>query len=62
MTAKQLKTEIQKVLDTIPEIVLEDVLEYLKSIQDKSVDSINLSQNLRKILMEDKALLEKLAK
>lgn len=62
MTAKQLKTEIQKVLDTIPEIVLEDVLEYLKSIQDKSVDSINLSQNLRKILMEDKALLDKLAK
>lgn len=62
MTANQIKTEIQKVLDTIPEVVLEDVLEYLKSIQNKSVDSIHLSRNLRKILMEDKALLEKLAK
>ncbi len=61
MTAKQIKTEIQKLLDTIPDVVLENILEYLKALQSKSVDSISLSQNMRKILIEDRELLEKLA-
>jgi hypothetical protein len=61
MTAKQIKTEIQKVLDTIPDVVLEDILEYLKALQSKSADTISLSQNMRKILIEDRELLEKLA-
>jgi hypothetical protein len=61
MTAKQIKTEIQKVLDSIPEVVLEDILKYLKTIQNKSSDSISLSQNIRKILTEDRELLERLA-
>jgi hypothetical protein len=61
MTAKQIKTEIQKVLDSVPEVVLEDILKYLQSIQNKSSDSISLSQNIRKILEEDRELLEKLA-
>lgn len=61
MTAKQIKTEIQKVLDSIPEVVLEDILKYLKSIQSKSPDTISLSQNMRKILSEDSELLERLA-
>ena len=62
MTAKQIKTEIQKVLDSVPEVVLEDILKYLQAIQNKSYDSISLSQNLRKILDEDRELLERLAK
>ncbi len=61
MTAKQIKTEIQKVLDTIPEPVLQDILDYLKTIQNKSADSVSLTQNIRKILTEDKELLERLA-
>ena len=61
MTTKQIKSEIQKVLDAIPDTVLEDILEYLKSLQSKSSDSITLSHNMRKILSEDKELLEKLA-
>lgn len=61
MTTNQIKTEIQKVLDTMPEVVLEDILEYLKTVQSKSVDSVNLSQNMRKILIEDRELLKKLA-
>lgn len=61
MTAKQIKTEIQKLLDSIPEVALEDLLKYLKSIQGKSTDSISLSQNIRKILSEDRELLERLA-
>ena len=61
MTTDQVKKEILKVLETIPEVILEDVLEYLKTIQSKSVDSINLSQNIRKILIEDIELLKKFA-
>ncbi|MCX6292548.1 MAG: hypothetical protein NT126_12400 [Bacteroidetes bacterium] len=61
MTTKQIKTEIQKVLDSIPDVVLEDILNYLKNIQGKSPDAISLSQNLRKILAEDSELLERLA-
>jgi hypothetical protein len=61
MTAKQIKTEIQKVLDSVPEMVLEDILNYLKTIQSKPSDAISLSQNIRKILNEDRELLEKLA-
>ena len=61
MTSIEIKTEIQKVLDQVPESVLQDVLDFLKELQTKSVDDIKLVNNLRKILSEDRALLEKLA-
>jgi len=62
MTTKEIKSEIQKTLDNIPENVLQDILDYLKVIQSKSTDKIKLSKNLREILTEDKELLERLAK
>ncbi len=62
MTTKEIKSEIQKALDNIPESVLQDLLDYLKAIQNKSTDNIKLGKNLRTILTEDKELLEKLAK
>ena len=62
MTTKEIKSEIQKTLDNIPENVLQDILDYLKSIQGKSADKIELSKNLRDILTEDKELLERLAR
>ena len=62
MTTREIKSEIQKTLDNIPENVLQDILDYLKLIQGKSADKIELSKNLRDILTEDKELLEKLAK
>jgi len=61
MTAIELKTEIQKVLDQVPESILQDVLDFLKELQTKSVDDIKLANNLRKIISEDRELLEKLA-
>jgi len=61
MTSIEIKTEIQKVLDQVPESVLQDVLDFLKELQTKSVDDIKLANNLRKILSEDRELLEKLA-
>ena len=62
MTTKEIKSEIQKTLDNIPENVLQDILDYLKLIQGKSADKIELSKNVRDILTEDKELLERLAK
>jgi hypothetical protein len=45
----------------MPEEVLEDVFKYLKSLTTKSAKEIRLSQNIGKILKEDKNLLERLA-
>jgi hypothetical protein len=62
MTTKEIKSEIHKTLDNLPENLLQDILEYLKEIQSKSVDKIKLGRTLRDIIAEDRELLEKLAK
>jgi hypothetical protein len=62
METKELKEKIKKEVDNIPEDVLETVLNYLKALTGKSKKNILLSQNLGKILYEDKNLLERLAK
>ncbi|MFS4417912.1 hypothetical protein [Maribacter sp. 2307ULW6-5] len=61
MTTRQIKSRIKKALDNVPENLLEDILNYLEEIQGKSADEVVLSQRLRKILSEDRELLEKLA-
>lgn len=61
MRTKEIKTEIQKVIDEIPDNVLQDILDYLKQLQDISQSKLELSKNLKLILTEDKELLEKLA-
>lgn len=62
MTTKEIKSEIQKSLDKVPESVLQDVLKFLKQIENHSADKVNLTMNLKDILTEDKELLERLAK
>lgn len=62
MTSRELKYEIQKSLDNVPESVLEDVLALLKQASGKSEDHVRLTRHLRAILNEDKSLLERLAK
>lgn len=61
MTITQIRTEIQKVLDNVPENALQDVLDFLKELQSASPEHIKLTNNLRQILAQDKELLEKLA-
>ncbi len=61
MTKTQIKSEIQKVLESVPETILQDVLDFLKALQDQPADKVRLTNNLRQILSEDKELLEKLA-
>ena len=62
MATKELKDKINKVIDNMPDDILEDVFNYLKAMTSKSKSDIMLSQNLGKIIEEDKNLLEKLAK
>ena len=62
MTTKQIKSEIQKLLDTFPDDILQDLFEYLKEAKKQSGNQAELSSHLRKIIHEDRELLEKLAK
>lgn len=62
MTKAELKIEIQKVINNVPDNILEDVLDFLKELQEQPSNKIKLANNLRQILSEDKELLEKLAK
>lgn len=61
MTKTQIQSEIQKVLENVPESILKDVLDFLKELQDQPADKVKLTNNLRQILSEDRDLLEKLA-
>lgn len=61
MSKDEIKTEINKVLDQLPDKTLEDVLQLLRKIEQKD-SSFTVNQNfLDKILKEDADLLHKLA-
>lgn len=62
MTTKDLRKEISRVIQQVPDDFLSDILSYLKQIEKRSVKDIESFQHLKKIFKEDKELLEKLAK
>lgn len=60
MTAIEIKKEINKALDEVPEKLLVDILDLIKEVKaEKSTPT--LTANLKKILSEDNDLLHKLA-
>ena len=61
MTAVEIKKEISKVLDQVPEKLLADILDLLKEVQSDKTSSSTLTSNFKKILSEDSDLLHKLA-
>ena len=61
MSKKEIKYEIDKVLDRFSDEALAELLAFLKELDSKKSGSINLSSSLSKILSEDKELLTKLA-
>ena len=61
MTAIEIKKEISKVLDQVPEKLLADILDLLKEVQSDNSSSATLTSNFKKILSEDSDLLHKLA-
>jgi hypothetical protein len=62
MSKNEVKEQINKVLDNAPDEVLESILDYLKELLSKSSSDALMSNNLNKILHEDKEVLERLSK
>jgi hypothetical protein len=62
MSKDEIKSEINKVLDLLPDKALEDLLSFLKTIGEEKNDSLLDKFALDKILREDKELLSKLAR
>jgi hypothetical protein len=62
MNKEQLKNEINKQLDNLPDKVLNDILAYLVQIGDRYPDTSDIIANFNRIILEDKELLERLAK
>lgn len=62
MTRGEIKSEIQKSLDRVPESVLQDLLDFLRKAEGQTDDQLSLMKNLRDILTEDKELLDRLAR
>ena len=58
----KVKDEITRIVDSLPNEVLDNLLEYLKLIEETTSDQSKRSLSLRKILEEDKHVLSKLAK
>jgi hypothetical protein len=61
MTTADLKFEIKKAIDEVPESVLVDILEYLNQIKTSPKNKIDLSLHLGLIIREDRELLKRLA-
>jgi hypothetical protein len=62
MSKNEVKDQINKVLENVSDEALESILNYLKDLISKSETDLILSNNLNKILSEDKEVLERLAK
>jgi hypothetical protein len=63
MSKDEIKYEINKVLDSMPDKALEDLLSFLKTIESRTTSSTTSKNDfLERILAEDRELLEKLAK
>ena len=61
MSKDEIKYEINKVLDNLPDNALQELLSYLKDIEGKQTVSLLDKLTIEKILTEDKNLLQKLA-
>jgi len=61
MTKQEVKSQIDEILDTLPEDYLEKVLAYLKTLSKVSVSEVKRSSALVQIIREEREVLQKLA-
>ena len=61
MNTEQIKSEIRKSIENLPEEVLLELLDYLRELNSAKSDEIQLSKHLSSILKEDRNLLRRLA-
>ena len=62
MTTTEIKDEIHKAVDKVPDSSLNEALAFLKALQSNTPERIKRAENFKKILKEDMELLTKLAK
>lgn len=62
MTTIEIKEELHKAVDNVPETSLNEALAFLRSLQSNSEEKLKRARNFKKILEEDKEVLERLAK
>ena len=60
MSRDELKEELDKLLEPLPDELLEDVLDYIKVLITNPSNNIQLTSNLCEIINEDKGLLQRL--
>lgn len=58
----ELKQEIVQIVNKLPNEVLGELLQYLRQVEKTTTEKMCLSLNLNTILIEDRELLEKLAR
>ena len=61
MSKEEIKYEINKVLDTLPDAALEQLLLYLKQQDTKDISEARINDILKQIIEEDADLLLRLA-
>ena len=61
MTSIQIKAEIDKLLDEIPEDALQSVLDLLNEIKSQPAENVRLAASIKRIMEEEKELLRRLA-
>jgi hypothetical protein len=62
MTALELRTEIHKAIDSLPESVLPKLLNHLNGINKLATEKDSIDQFIEKIMKEDYNLLKRLSK
>jgi hypothetical protein len=62
MTTKDLRKEINRVIQKVPDDFLTEILSYLKEFENKQGKDIESLKHFKQIFKEDQELLEKLAK
>jgi hypothetical protein len=61
MTILELRAEIHKAIDNVPEKLLPEILDHINNIQPPSPDKEKLNQFIEKVFKEDDGLLRRLA-
>ncbi len=58
MTTKDLRKEINRVIQKVPDDFLTEILSYLKEVENKSMQDFESFKHLKQIFKEDQELLE----
>jgi hypothetical protein len=62
MSKQEIIAEIEKNLDSLPQDILEKILELLKDFSKEDHEGVSFDKQLLRILQEDDGLLKRLAK